>query len=98
MASWRGKLARAPSRLPARAIELFAENPYWSVSRLAGRLGVAFTTAQRAIDRLESTGAVTLVGKAKRNRVYCARAILKILEEPPQIDKNAANRTRRRQA
>ena len=84
---WREKLAKSPSPLPQRASELFAENPYWTVNRLAARLGVAFTTAQRAIDRLESAGVVAREGEAKRNRVYCARAILGILEETPQIEK-----------
>jgi Fic family protein len=93
---WRTTLARAPSRLPERAIELFTENPYWSVTKLAGRLGVAFTSAQRAIDRLESAGIVALAGKAKRNRVYCARAILRILEEPPRMETSQAKRMGRR--
>jgi Fic family protein len=82
---WREQLAKAPSRLPERAIELLAENPFWTIKRLAQRLDVAYTTAQRAIDRLVSEGIVELTGAAKRNRVYCARAILDILEEPPRL-------------
>ncbi len=85
LARWREQLRRAPSRLPGQAVELFAENPFWTVNKLAERLEVAFTTAQRAIDRLESAGIVALQGEAKRNRVYCARAILEILEEPPRL-------------
>jgi Fic family protein len=84
-ARWRELLARVPSRLPERAIELFVENPFWTVNGLAERLDVAFTTAQRAIDRLESAGIVALVTAARRNRVYCARAVLEILEEPPRV-------------
>ncbi len=85
LARWRERLAVAPSRLPEKAIELFTENPFWTVSKLAQRLDVAYTTAQRAIDRLVSAGIVELTGAAKRNRVYCARAILDILEEPPRL-------------
>ena len=81
---WRERLAKAPSRVPEKALELFTENPFRTVSNVAARLGVAFTTAQRAIDRLEASGMVTLAGEAKRNRVYCARAILEILEESPR--------------
>ncbi|HEX9669215.1 MAG TPA: Fic family protein [Thermoanaerobaculia bacterium] len=91
---WREQLTKSPSRLPEKAIELFTENPYWTVSKLAERLGVAFTTAQRAIDRLEAAGIVALASEAKRNRVYCARSILEILEEPPRIA--SAQRVRRR--
>ncbi len=50
---WKQGLVRGQSRLPERALDLFAENPFWTVGGLAARLEVAFTTAQRAIDRLE---------------------------------------------
>lgn len=82
MASWREQVSSASSRVPERAIELLLENPFWTVKALAERLGVAFTTAQRAIDRLESAGIVARTSAARRNRLYCARAVLEILEEP----------------
>jgi len=82
---WRDALAKEPSRLPERALDRFAENPFWTVTKLAAELGVAFTTAQRAIARLERAGIVTLTSEGKRNRVFCARAILEILEEPPRL-------------
>ena len=77
---WKGDLAGGRSRLPERALDLFAENPFWTVGAVAERLDVAFTTAQRAIDRLETSGVVARVGTSRRNRVYCAEAILNILE------------------
>jgi len=86
---WREQLAKAPSRLPERAIELFTENPFWTIKKLAQRLDVAYTTAQRTIDRLVSARIVELTGAAKRNRVYCARAILDVLEEPPRLATNS---------
>ena len=46
-----------------------------------GRPAVAFTTAQRAIGRLEAAGVVAQVGEGRRNRVYCAEAILRVFEE-----------------
>jgi hypothetical protein len=49
------------------------------------KLGVAFTTAQRAIKRLERLEIVQQVGTSKRDRVYCAKALLDILEEPAQL-------------
>ncbi len=82
---WRAEVADTGSRLPERALGLFVENPFWSVSKLAARTAVAFTTAQRAIDRLEAAGIVHLATEAKRNRVYVAKQILDILEEPPRI-------------
>lgn len=89
---WRQALARETSRLPERALDHFVTNPFWTVGKLAERTGVAFTTAQRAIDRLESAGIVSLVTEAKRNRVYCARAILEILEEPSRVGTGRARR------
>lgn len=68
------------SRLPEQALELLTENPYWTVTKLAERLRVAFTTAQRTIDRLASEGIVELASETRRNRVYHAPAILEILE------------------
>ncbi|MGH9380698.1 MAG: Fic family protein, partial [Thermoanaerobaculia bacterium] len=96
LSGWRERLAKAPSRLPERTLDLFAENPFWTVNKLAQRLDVAFTTAQRAIDRLEAAGIVALASKARRNRVYCARAILEILEEPPRLAPRPATRRGRR--
>lgn len=85
LAGWRQQLSGTTSRLPELALELFTENPFWSVGNLAKRAGVAFTTAQRAIDRIESAGIVALATEARRNRLYCAGAILEILEAPPQV-------------
>ena len=66
-------------------MELFAENAFQTVRRVADRLGVAFTTAQRAVDRLVGVGAVPRVGSERRNRLFCARAVLDVLEEPPRL-------------
>ena len=82
---WKQGLAQDRSRLPERALDLFAENPFWTVRSVSRRLGVAFTTAQRAIDRLETEGVVTQLGTGRRNRVYCAGAILDVLEEPLRL-------------
>jgi Fic family protein len=100
LASWREQLATSPSRTPERAIDLLAENPFCSVGGVAERLGIAFTSAQRAIDRLESAGIVSLVGKAKRNRIYRADALLTILEEPAELGRAGAagRRATRREA
>ena len=95
LSMWRAQLAKAPSRLPEKAVELFVENPYWTVNKLTARLEVAFTTAQRAIDRLESAGIVALASEAKRNRVYCAHDMLEILEESPRLEPGRSARRRR---
>lgn len=84
MLQFHESLATASSRIPERALGLFMENPFWTVKKLAERLNVAYTTTQRALGQLESAGIVVLTSEAKRNRVYCAQAILDVLEEPPR--------------
>ena len=44
---WKKLLADGRSRLPESALELFIENPFWTIQKVAERLNVAFTTAQR---------------------------------------------------
>ncbi len=79
---WSAQLAGVRSANSEKALELFVEHPFWTVRKLAEKLAVAYTTARRAVDRLESAGIVTAVGDAKRNRVYCAQAVLDVLDAP----------------
>ena len=81
LSGWKLELERDRSRLPGRALEQFAANPFWTVGALAEQMEVAYPSAQRAINRLESMGVVSLVGEARRNRVYCAQALLDVLGE-----------------
>lgn len=82
---WQKKMAGGASNNPLRIIELLASNPFLTTTGAAQKLNVAFTTAQRAIDRLEQAGILQLTTDARRNRVYCARALLNILEEPAHL-------------
>ena len=63
-------------------LPLFLRHPFWTAGSLSEKLGIAYTTARRALDRLEAAGIVRLEGPAKRDRVWCARGILEILEAP----------------
>lgn len=85
LSKWRVAVAGSPSKVPALLVDRLAENPYWTVKGVADRLGVAYTTAQRAVEKLESLGILPQTTRAKRDRVYCARAILAILEEPARL-------------
>ena len=88
---WRQQLAGIQAGRPEQVLELFVENPFWTVGGLAEALNVAYTTARRAVDRLEAAGIVSLVGAAKRNRVYCARAMLEMLEAPHAVGWSDSN-------
>lgn len=85
LAQWREAVAGASSRSPSQVVDLLAANPYLTIKGVAKQLSVAFTTAQRAVGKLESLGFVVKISHAKRDRVYCAKALLDILEEPAQL-------------
>jgi len=85
IASWRKDVLAMPSKLPGRLIELLAANPYLTLKKASRQMKVAFTTVQRAVERLEQLGIIAEVSGAERNRVYCAKKILQILEEPAQL-------------
>ena len=80
MLRWRTQLAKGKSRVPETVLELFRENPFWTTTGIAQRLDIAFTTAGRAIERLQGAGIVSPAGDAQRNRVFCARQMLEVLE------------------
>lgn len=86
---WRVEAAKTkggpPSMVPLRLVDMLASNPFLTVKKAASQLGVAFTTAQRGIERLEKAGVLRRVNDAKRDRVYCAKEIFDILEEPARI-------------
>jgi Fic family protein len=75
-------LVHGSSRLTDhKRIELLGATPFITAKGAAEKLSIAFTTAQRAIQRLQRIGILKLVGDAKRDRVFCARTLLDILEE-----------------
>lgn len=82
---WRGEMAGESTKVPLRVVEMLAANPFITTNGVVGELKIAFTTAQRAIERLERNGIVRQVGDAKRSRIYCATELLEILEEPARL-------------
>ncbi len=84
LTDWR-KRADVRSKTPLGILDLLEENPYCTINQLSEKLGVAFATAQRGVDKLISLGILKQADAARRNRVYCARKIMDILEEPSAI-------------
>lgn len=66
-----------------RTLNLLEGNPYCTTKNVSKELGIAFTTAQRGIAKLVAMDILQPVDDAKRNRVFCASAIMEILDEPP---------------
>lgn len=86
LAQWQRKVSGESTNNPLRLVELVGANPFITTKGASETLGIAFTTAQRTIERLERVGIVKQVGEAKRGRVYCARELLDILEEPARLN------------
>jgi Fic family protein len=84
---WHIKAASGKTNAALRLLDLLAKNPFVTVTGVAEKLGLAFTTAQRAIQRLEQIGVLHQQGDAQRGRVYCATRILEVLEEPARLNR-----------
>ncbi len=81
--AWRGKLQKARgSTLTLQLMDNLFENPVTTVSRARGRLQVSFPTAKRHIEKLIQAGILRDDPKRKRDRLYRAPAILKIINRP----------------
>ena len=83
---WRHKLASdAHAKVAFQMVDLLGANPFITPRGAQQRLGLAYNTVMRAIGQLEKQGMVKEVSGAKRDRVYCAKKLLQIFEEPPQL-------------
>jgi Fic family protein len=82
LVDWRKVVVRSGSPVPGQIVELLAGNPFFTLRTAEKKLSVGYNTVARAVAVLEERGIVKLVGNRKRDRVFCARAILEILEEP----------------
>ncbi len=85
LTDWREQVAGRASKALPRLVDLLAENPFCTIKRVAERLGVAYTTAQRAIDKLQNMDILQQTSDARRDRVFCATQLMAILEEPSRI-------------
>ncbi len=82
---WKLRVAGIGSDTPARIVDLLAGNPFVTAVGVSGRLGVARTTAARGIARLVEFGILEPADDRRRNRAYCAREILDVLEAPAKL-------------
>jgi hypothetical protein len=61
-------------------------NPYLDAAHASDELGVRHQSAQNNIDQLVSQGILEEITGQRRNRVYAAREIIRILEDTPAFD------------
>ncbi len=85
LGKWRPAVAETSLKHGLPLLDMLTANPFVTIKKAAEKLDVAFTTAQRAVEKLEGLGILSRVSEAKRDRVYCAKPMLEILEEPARI-------------
>ena len=88
LTNWQMKVASKSDGVVQNIVKHLAVNPYFTTKKISENANIAFTTAQRAIQKLEGLGIVFQISQGKRDKVYCAKAILNILEEPTKISEN----------
>jgi Fic family protein len=82
---WRERVSRTGSGVALRMLDLLGTNPFITVRKAEAQLEVAYNTAAAALRRLVKLGIVKQIGEGRRDRVFCAQALLNILEEPPRL-------------
>jgi Fic family protein len=85
MTDWQSSFAGTGSQTRQRVIDLIRANPFLSPRDTQKKLGISYNNVMRAIEALEKGGVLINVGDRHRDRVYCAQAILDILEEPARL-------------
>ena len=80
--TWRQKTTGISNQI----IDKLGSNPFITINKTAELMNVSYTTMQRGIANLERLGILYETSGSKRNRVYCARDIMFILEEPTKIN------------
>ncbi|MBP7830377.1 MAG: Fic family protein [Kiritimatiellae bacterium] len=81
LAAWREQLSGVASPAPVRVLDCIAGNPFVTIRGLEKALKTSYNTAARAVDLLVKKGVLSPVkAEARRDRVFCARSLLNILE------------------
>lgn len=89
---YRRRIERSRSAVTHALIQLLLADVFVTVPRVARQLNVSYLSAQRAIEDLVEVGVLLEITGRKRDRVYAASEVLKILapEEEPRVAEPAA--------
>jgi predicted HTH transcriptional regulator len=82
---WKTQITGITPKAAFGLVELLAGNPYITPRSAEENLGVVFNTANKAINVLKDAGILNQVGESKRDRLFVAKKLLDILEEPPRL-------------
>lgn len=86
--NWKMQVASGASNVPVLIVQHLAVNPFLATNKIAEELKIAYSTAQRSINKLEEAKIIKVISSSKRNKIFCATEILEILEEPTRININ----------
>ena len=86
---WKIQVASSTSNVPVFIVQHLAVNPYLTTNKIAEELQIAYSTAQRGIQKLEEAKIIKQTNNSKRDKIYCATEIL-TFEEPTKINVDMA--------
>jgi len=91
LTEWKEAVSGTRSDAARKIVDQIAANPSVTGRGLQRNLNIGYNTAMRAVERLVAKGILKQVGAAQRDRVFCAKQLLDILEEPPKTSSISHN-------
>lgn len=85
LSGWRAVVSDTRSDVPQKIVDHIAANPFITGRGIQHSLKIGYNTGMRSVERLIQAGILEQVGTGQRDRVFCAKALLDILEEPPKL-------------
>jgi Fic family protein len=87
LSDWHKLAAGVSSPVPAKIIECVGGNPFVTVRGLEKSLKTSYNTASRAVEwLLKKKILIPVKTEARRDRVFCAKKLLDILDEPASLN------------
>jgi Fic family protein len=80
-AEWRGRIRARQDSSAHRLVDILLRQPAIGAAQAAARLGISTVNAQVAIDRLVDAGVLTQITEGRRNRIWLAKDVVRVLDE-----------------
>lgn len=80
-AEWRGRIRARQDSAAHRLVGILLRQPAIGTAAAAAQLGISTVNAQVAIDRLVDAGVLTQITDGRRNRIWLAKDVVRVLDE-----------------